>query len=170
MSTFVPFEVSQEWDPSVTFCHGSGHGPCPASHAPRNERPSPNPPSSGTANTNPPDAGTVNRAEIPDPTVNTQRPNDLRTNATGILLTEPIVEDDDDAKPKPRPNFQIPSSSPFANFPFHDIPVGSGGFANCSSSSSVTTPCAISEDAPDVAAPLPDPPNSLGPVLVYFMP
>ncbi|KAH9448775.1 hypothetical protein Pst134EA_028072 [Puccinia striiformis f. sp. tritici] len=127
MSTFVPFEVSQEWDPSVTFCHGSGHGPCPASHAPRNERPSPNPPSSGTANTNPPDAGTVNRAEIPDPTVNTQRPNDLRTNATGILLTEPIVEDDDDAKPKPRPNFQIPSSSPFANFPFHDIPVGSGG-------------------------------------------
>ncbi|KAI7943418.1 hypothetical protein MJO29_013262 [Puccinia striiformis f. sp. tritici] len=96
MSTVMP----SEWDPSSIFCTGSGYGPCPAATAPRNAQPPPN----------------LTTTDQPKPVPTTANDEDGSS-------ADPVVDNDDDegAKPDPRPNFQNPGSSPFA-----DIPTGSG--------------------------------------------
>ncbi|POW18478.1 hypothetical protein PSHT_05821 [Puccinia striiformis] len=108
MSSVMPaeWEFLQVWDPSATFCTGSGYGPCPAAHVPKNAQPPP--------------ISTTTAQPGPVPTA---------ANDEGGTAADPVVDDNHDeeeTKPDPRPNFQNPGSSPFANFPYRDIPTGSG--------------------------------------------
>ncbi|KAI7934700.1 hypothetical protein MJO29_015963 [Puccinia striiformis f. sp. tritici] len=125
MSTTMPSEwkfLSQVWDPSVTFHTGSGYGTCPAARASGTSHPPLNP---TTAEPSKPvaDGGCANA-----PAQHAESSDQLHADVDGVLLTDPVLSDDDDeeTKPDPRPNFQNPGSSPFANFPFRDIPTGSG--------------------------------------------
>ncbi|POW19136.1 hypothetical protein PSHT_05012 [Puccinia striiformis] len=115
MSTTMPSEwkfLSQVWDPSVTFRTGSGYGTCPAARASGTNRPSLNP----------------TTAEPSKPVTEGGRANASAQHAEWRPTdrSRPIDDDDEETKPDPRPNFQNPGSSPFANFPFRDIPTGSG--------------------------------------------
>ncbi|KNE88440.1 hypothetical protein PSTG_18159 [Puccinia striiformis f. sp. tritici PST-78] len=118
MSTVMPIE----WDPSSIFCTGSGYGPCPAARALGTNRPVQN--STTAKHTNPVvDGGPTNASE---PAKRAEPSGQLHIDVDGVLLTDSVLSDDENVKPDPRPNFQNPGSSPFANFPYRDIPTGSG--------------------------------------------
>ncbi|KAI7946886.1 hypothetical protein MJO29_011413 [Puccinia striiformis f. sp. tritici] len=121
MSSVMPSKrnfLSQAWDPSVTFRTGSGHGPSPAARASGTNHPPSNPTTAGHSKPAV-DGGRTNTSAQ-----NAESSDQLHVDVDGVLLTDPVPSDDDneETKPDPRPNFQNPGSSPFANFPFRDIP------------------------------------------------